>query len=76
MSSIKQVSINFQNFIARKRSLGQGNVFASVCVCQSFCSQGEEGLCMMSLPVWPSGSTFLLEGLCLWSHFPSDGVSV
>ena len=33
---------------ARKRSLGQSNIFTSVC--NSFCSQGEGGV-MMSIPV-------------------------
>ena len=37
------------NLTARKRSLGQGNVFTPVC--QSFCSQGEEH----SLGVHPLG---------------------
>ena len=43
-------------FTDSKQSLGQGNVFTSVC--QSFCSQG--GFCMMSLPVWLPGPMFLL----------------
>ena len=54
-------------FNAHKRSLGQGNVFTGMC--QSFCSQGAGGLCMMSLSVWltglgvsVSGPMFLLEG--------------
>ena len=54
-------------FTAHKRSLGQGNVFTGMC--QSFCSQGAGGLCMMSLSVWltglgvsVSGPMFLLEG--------------
>ena len=54
-------------FTAHKRSLGQGNVFTGMC--QSFCSQGVGGLCMMSLSVWltglgvsVSGPMFLLEG--------------
>ena len=45
-----------QIFTARKRSLGQGNIFTGVCL-----SRG--GLCMMSLPVWLSGPIFLLWGL-------------
>ena len=28
---------------------------------------------MMSLPFWLSGSMFLPEGLCPWSHVPSRG---
>ena len=60
---------------ARKRSLGQGNIFT--CMCQSFCSQGRgAGLCMMSLPVWLTGLMFLLGDLCLCSHVPSRVVSV
>ena len=38
----------------------------------SVCPQ--EGLCMMSLPVWLPGPMFLLGGaLCLWSHVLSAG---
>ena len=66
-------------FTARKRSLGQGNIFRSVC--KSFCSEG--GLCMMSLPVWylvpcffslqgvcVPGPMFLLGNLCLGALCP------
>ena len=43
---------------ARKRSLGQGNVFTNVC------HSVHRGV-MMSLPVWLSGPVFLLGGgLC------------
>ena len=47
---------------ARKRSLGQGNVFTHVC----HSGHGGKGLCMMSLPVWshvPSGGS--LSRRCL-----------
>ena len=46
--------------------LGQGKIFHT---CLSFCPQGERGLYMMSLPVWLSGTKFLLrgQGLCAWS---------
>ena len=54
-------TVNYKDIITtRKRSLGHGNVFESVC--QSFYSQG--GLCMMSLPVWLPGPRFL-EGVSL-----------
>ena len=47
---------------ARKRSLGQGNVF--ILVCQSFCSQG-------------TGSLYdVISCLAAWSHVPSGGISV
>ena len=60
-------------FTARKLSLGQGNVFRSVC--QSFCPQGGWGvLCMMSLTVWLPGPMFLLGGLYPWSHVPGGGL--
>ena len=43
---------------ARKRSLGQGNIFRSVC--QSFCSQ------------WGRGSLYdVTSCLAAWSHVPS-----
>ena len=41
-SSVSQLECRFLCFItARKRSLGQGNIFSSVC--QEFCSQGGGG---------------------------------
>ena len=52
---------------ARKRSLGYGNVFRSVC----HYVHGGVSLCMMSLLVWLAGPMFLLGGLCLWCHVPS-----
>ena len=42
---------------ARKRSLGQGNVFIGV-----YSQTSGGGLCMMSLPVWLPGPMFLLGG--------------
>ena len=42
----------------RKRSVEQGNIFTSVCLCP------QRGLHMMSLPVWLPGPVFLLRGLC------------
>ena len=45
-----------QMITARKRSLGQGNVFTRVC---HSVHGGEGGLCMMSLPVWLPGPMFL-----------------
>ena len=48
-------------FTARKRSLGQGNVFTRMC----HSVHGGGGLCMMSLPVWLPGPMFFLEGLSL-----------
>ena len=50
-------------FTARKRSSGQGNVFAPVCH-----SVHRVSLCMMSLPVSLPGPKFLQGGLCAWSH--------
>ena len=61
------------NIIARKRSLGQGNVFTRVC---HSVHRGEGALCMISLPVWLPGPMFLPGGLCLWSHVPSGRVSI
>ena len=43
-------------FTVRKRSLGQGNVFAGVCLLR--------GASLMSLPVWLPGSMFL-QGVSL-----------
>ena len=57
---------------ARKRSLGQGNIFTGVC--QSFCpglGEGAGSLSMMSLPFCMPGPMFLPGGLCFWSHVPS-----
>ena len=55
---------------ARKRSLGQGNVFTRIC---HSVNRGR-GLCMMSLPVWLPGPMFLFGGLCPWSHVSSGGL--
>ena len=60
---------HFAIFTARKRSLGQGNVFRSVC--QLFFRQGS--LCMMLLPGWLPGPMFPLGDLCTWSYVPSRG---
>ena len=51
---------------ARKRSLGQGNVFTPVC--QSFCSRGD--LYMLPLPVFLPGPMFLPGGV------PVQGASI
>ena len=43
-------------FTSRKRSLGQGNIFTSVC--QEFCSQGDacsQGGCLLPGGVWAGG---------------------
>ena len=46
-------------FTSRKRSLGQGNIFRSVC--QSFCLQG----CMSSwVCAWQLGEAYLPGGTC------------
>ena len=58
-------------FTARKRSLGQGNVFTPVC--HSAHGGGGGGLCMISLLVRLPCPMFLGGGLCLWSHVPSRG---
>ena len=47
----------YSHFYARKRSLGQGNVFT--CVCHSV----HGGLSRMSLPVWLPGPMFLSMGV-------------
>ena len=54
-------------FTARKRSLGQGNIFGNV----SFCSQVRAYIschflsrCLVPCSLW--------RGLCLWSHVPSS----
>ena len=36
-------------------------------------STGRGGVCMMPLPIWLPGPSFLLRGLCLCSHVPSWG---
>ena len=46
---------------ARKRSLGQGNIFRNICHSVHL---GGGVLCMMSLPVWLHGPMFLVGGLC------------
>ena len=63
--------------------LWEANVFTPVC--QSFCSQGAGGLCMITLPVWlPGPMIWTLGGfclfprsfqgdLCLWFYVPSRG---
>ena len=56
-------------FTARKRSLGQGNVFTGVCL-----STG--GLCMMSLPVWLPSLMFLAGGVFVQMGFSVQGVTV
>ena len=48
---------------ACKQSLRQGSIFTSVCL-----STG--GLCMLSLPVWLPGPTFLPGGLCRYMPPP------
>ena len=50
---------------ARKRSLGQGNIFTRVC--HSVHGEGSP----MSLASWLPGPILLLGGLCPWSHVPS-----
>ena len=68
----------FETFFstARKRSLGQGNIFSNM----RLTVRGGGGLCMMSLHVWLPGPMFLPgEGApCAWSHVPwmGGGVSV
>ena len=57
--------------IARKRSLGQGNVFTPVCLLT--------GWRMMSFPVWRPGPMFILgvydvtSCLVVWPHVPPGG---
>ena len=71
------MSINLQPsclFItARKRSLGQANLFTPIC--QSFCSGGG-GLCMMSLPVWLPGPMVPSRGISVPGPMFLSGVSV
>ena len=57
----------FKFFTARKRSLGQGNVFTRI-----FHYLNRVGdLCIMSFPVWLYGPMFLPRDLCAWTHVPS-----
>ena len=59
-------------FTARKRCLGQGNVFTRVCHSVHIPSGGGRGgLCVVSRPVWLLGPMFLQGDLCLSSYVPS-----
>ena len=56
-------------FTARKRSLGQGNIFIGVC--QEFCSRG--GGCLIRRGVCSGGSCLLLGGCLLPGGVSTEG---
>ena len=63
MNQVYRAELDSRIITSRKRSFGQDDIFTGVC--QSFCPEGEGGLCRMLLPFWLPGPMFLLWGECL-----------
>ena len=71
-SPLKIILLDEIIFSARKRSVGQGNIFTSVC--QEFCSQG--GLVPGGHLVLGEGGCLVLEGCLVWGVAWSGGCLV